>query len=151
MWLLSSVIIKSSNWKPPKRTTRRICRMHSSWSKGTFINYVCFVHPIFLFSGFWYFGHFSCVIFFPLFPSCPSCLTKCKQRLCIFSFSIFVTSYPKVTKNQKRKMRWKKQYSTNAWSGSAKYIQCEVWNQDKSITHDWWLIKNNENTSSWIH
>ena len=44
---------------------------------------------------FWYFGHFSCVIFFPFFfPSCPSCLAKCKQRL----HNIFVT------KNQKRKM-----------------------------------------------
>ena len=27
----------------------------------------CFVHPIFLSFGFWYFGHFSCVIFFPVF------------------------------------------------------------------------------------
>ena len=26
----------------------------------------CFVHPIFCL-GFWYFGHFSCVIFFPVF------------------------------------------------------------------------------------
>ena len=35
-----------------------------------------FVHPIFSPFGFWYFGHFSCVIFF---PSCPSCLAKCKK------------------------------------------------------------------------
>ena len=35
--------------------------------------------------GFWYFGHFSCVIFFPVRPSCPSCLAKCKQRLCNIS------------------------------------------------------------------
>ena len=27
----------------------------------------CFVHPIFSYFGFWYFGHFSCVIFFPVF------------------------------------------------------------------------------------
>ena len=27
----------------------------------------CFVHPIFSSFGFWYFGHFSCVIFFPVF------------------------------------------------------------------------------------
>ena len=27
----------------------------------------CFVHPIFLSFGFWYFGHFSCMIFFPVF------------------------------------------------------------------------------------
>ena len=37
----------------------------------------CFVHPIFSSFGFWYFGHFSCVIFFPVF----FCLAKCKQRL----------------------------------------------------------------------
>ena len=49
------------------------------------------------------FGHFSCVILFPFFPSCPSCLAKCKQRL----RNIFVTSSPKVTKNQKR--GWRKQ------------------------------------------
>ena len=29
---------------------------------------LCFVHPIVLSSfGFWYFGHFGCVIFFPVF------------------------------------------------------------------------------------
>ena len=27
----------------------------------------CFAHPIFLSFGFWYFGHFSYVIFFPVF------------------------------------------------------------------------------------
>ena len=27
----------------------------------------CFVHPIFSSFGFWYFGHLSCVIFFPVF------------------------------------------------------------------------------------
>ena len=47
----------------------------------------CFVHPIFSSFGFWYFGHCSCSIFFPFFPSCPSCLAKCKQRL----RNIFVT------------------------------------------------------------
>ena len=26
-----------------------------------------FVHPIFWSFGFWYFGHFSCMIFFPFF------------------------------------------------------------------------------------
>ena len=59
----------------------------------------CFAHPIFLSVGFWYFGHFSSVILFPFFPSCPSCLVKCKQRL----YNIFVTSSPKVTKNQNTK------------------------------------------------
>ena len=28
---------------------------------------LCFIHSIFSFFGFWYFGHFSCVIFFPIF------------------------------------------------------------------------------------
>ena len=31
------------------------------------LGHLCFVHPIFSSFGFWYFGHFSCVIFFPLF------------------------------------------------------------------------------------
>ena len=44
---------------------------------------------------------------FRFFPSCPSCLAKCKQRLC----NIFVTSSPKVTKNQQRKMGWTKHFS----------------------------------------
>ena len=60
----------------------------------------CFVHPIFSFYGFWYFGHFNGMIFFLLFPSFPSCLAKCKQRL----HDIFITSSPKVTKNQRQKM-----------------------------------------------
>ena len=30
-----------------------------------------FVHLIFSSFGFWYFGHFSCVIFFPFFPILP--------------------------------------------------------------------------------
>ena len=42
---------------------------------------------------------------FGFFPSCPSCLAKCEQRL----HGIFVTSLPKETKNQKRKMGWTKQ------------------------------------------
>ena len=29
--------------------------------------FLCFVHPIFSSFGFWYFGHFSCMIFFPVF------------------------------------------------------------------------------------
>ena len=51
--------------------------------------YYCFVHPIFSSCEFWYFGNFSCVIFFQFFfPFCPSCLAKCKQRLHnIFVFS----------------------------------------------------------------
>ena len=61
----------------------------------------CLVHPICLSFGLGYFGHFSCVISFPyFFPSCPSCLAKCKQRLCnIFVFS--KTSSPKLTNNEK--------------------------------------------------
>ena len=33
--------------------------------------HICFVHPIFSSFGFWYFGHFSCVIFFPFFSVLP--------------------------------------------------------------------------------
>ena len=33
----------------------------------THFEHLCFVHPIFSSFGFWYFGHFSCVIFFPFF------------------------------------------------------------------------------------
>ena len=48
----------------------------------------CFVHPIFSSFGFQYFGHFSCVIFFPVFSILPICFAKCKQRLRnIFVFS----------------------------------------------------------------
>ena len=40
----------------------------------------CFVHPIFSSFGFWYyFGHFSCVIFFPFFPS-QEIITKCLKQ-----------------------------------------------------------------------
>ena len=56
----------------------------------------CFVHTIWFF-GLWYFGHFSWVIFILFFSSWLSCLAKCKQRY----FRIFVTSSPKVTKNEK--------------------------------------------------
>ena len=55
----------------------------------------CFVHPIFSSFCFWYFGHFSCVIFFQFFFRLAHlALQKCKH------FHIFVTSLPKVTKNQ---------------------------------------------------
>ena len=43
---------------------------------------------------------------FRFFPSSPSCLAKCKQRL----RNIFLTLLPKVTKNKKWKMGWTKQY-----------------------------------------
>ena len=38
---------------------------------------LCFVHPIFSSFGFWYFGHFSCVIFFPFFSVLP--ILPCKM------------------------------------------------------------------------
>ena len=58
---------------------------------------------------------------FHFFPSCPSCLAKCKQRL----RNIFVTSSPKVTKNKKRKMgltkhlSLKKELNFPLWIGGA--------------------------------
>ena len=39
-------------------------------------DHFCFVHPIFSSFGFWYFGHFSCVIFFPFFSVSP--ILPCK-------------------------------------------------------------------------
>ena len=42
------------------------------------------------------FGHFSCVIFFPFFQSCPSCIAKCKPRLSnIIVFSCLCYQNPK--------------------------------------------------------
>ena len=50
---------------------------------------MCFLHPIFSCFGFWYFGNFSCVIFFLFFfLSCPSCLAKCKERLRIWTYFV---------------------------------------------------------------
>ena len=42
--------------------------------------YVSFI-PYFRLLVFGIFRHLSCMIFFPFFPSHPSCLTKCKQEL----------------------------------------------------------------------
>ena len=42
--------------------------------------YVSFI-PYFRLLVFGIFCHLSCMIFFPFFPSHPSCLTKCKQEL----------------------------------------------------------------------
>ena len=45
-------------------------------SEGFFA--ICFVQPIFWSFGFWYFGHFSCMIFFPrFFPVLP--ILPCKM------------------------------------------------------------------------
>ena len=48
------------------------------------------------------------------FQSCPSCLTKCKQRL----LNIFVTSSSKVNKNQ----NWKMGRMKHKWSTESKFI-----------------------------
>ena len=61
----------------------------------------CFIQPMFSSFVFWYFGHLSSVIFFLLFPSCLSCLAKCKERYVIFShFHYFVAKWLK-TKSEK--------------------------------------------------
>jgi len=68
---------------------------------------LCFVYPIFSSFGFWYFGHFVSWFSFRFFPSCPSCLAKCKQILS----KIFVYFCNFVAKSdQKRKMRWTKHF-----------------------------------------
>ena len=46
-----------------------------------------------------YFGHFSCVIFFPFFPSCPSCLAECKQIFLYFRNFITKSDQKPKTKN----------------------------------------------------
>ena len=52
-------------------------------------------------SVFWFLVFWSLQLldFLSFFPSCPSCLAKCKQRL----RNIFVTSSPKVTKTKNEK------------------------------------------------
>ena len=73
-------------------------------AQARFMRFIWRKFLIFLSFCFWYFAHFSCMIFFPFFPFCPSYLDKCKQRL----RDIFITWLPKVTKNEKWKMRWTK-------------------------------------------
>ena len=93
----------SLNFFVPMQTVISICLTMKMKMQGKYFQFrisICtkyFVHPIFLSFGFWYFGHFSCMIFFPIFLSCPSCLAKCKQRLHIIFVCIFVTLLPKVT------------------------------------------------------
>ena len=48
--------------------------------------------------GFWYFGHFSFVIFFPFFCLAHLALLNINKDYVIH---IFVNSWPKVTKNEK--------------------------------------------------
>ena len=56
---------------------------------------LCFVHHIFSTFGFWYFGHFSFLILFPFFRLTHFALQNVNKDY------IFITSSPKVTKNQK--------------------------------------------------
>ena len=51
------------------------------------ISIYCFVHPIFSSFVFWYFDHFSCVIFFPFFPRLAHlALQKVNKNYVIFSY-----------------------------------------------------------------
>ena len=64
-----------TTWSPPPSEEMNVISEKK-------ITNICFVHPIFSSFRFWCFGHFSCVIFSPVFfLSCPSRLAKCKQRL----------------------------------------------------------------------
>ena len=55
----------------------RVAFLHKYLSSNCFTKYIptfchiCFFHPIFLYFGRWYFGHFTCVIFFPFFSVLP--------------------------------------------------------------------------------
>ena len=54
---------------------------------------------------FWYFGHFICMIFFPVFiPLAHLALQNVNKDYIIFLF--FATLLPKVTKKDKQKMGW---------------------------------------------
>ena len=52
---------------------------------GNFI-YICFVLPIFLSFVFWYFGHFSCPIFFPFFCLAHLALQNVNKDYIIFLY-----------------------------------------------------------------
>ena len=61
-------------WKSKKK--------HENWvlnsrKLGTIFLVLCFIHPIFSSFCFWYFGHFSCVIFFLFFSVLP--ILPCKM------------------------------------------------------------------------
>ena len=73
--------------------------------------------------GFWYFGHFSCVIFFPLFSVLP--ILPCKQRLHNI-FIIFETLLPKGTKYKNKK--W------NERNINVKYVTSLI-----SLVWKWWV------------
>ena len=78
--------------------------------KRSYESIYCFVHPIFSFFGFWYFGHFSCVIFFPFFfHFAHLALQNVNKDYVIFSY--FRNFMPKVTKTKKPKMGWTKHKS----------------------------------------
>ena len=76
-------------------TNTRETREFQPKSKSLF-GTLCFVHPISLSFGFWYFGNFCCVIFFLVFSVLPNlpCIT----------FLYFCKFLTKLTKNEKRKM-----------------------------------------------
>ena len=90
------------------RTSAAICTSESVWNSSfTFWIVKIMFHTFILF--FWFLVFWSlwlCDFLSGLFPSYPSCLAKCKQRSC----NIFVTSLPKVTKNQKWKNGMKETY-----------------------------------------
>ena len=81
--------------------TRYFC---PSLENSFFVSFI----PYFCLLGFWYFGHFSCVILFSFFQSCPSCKAKCNRIYILFSyFRNFVTK-----SDQKPKMGWNSLYLT---------------------------------------
>ena len=67
-----------------------------------FLYYQCFVHPIFSSFGFWYFGHFSCVIFFPFF-FCLAHLALQNVNKDYITFSYFRNFVPKSDQKPKTK------------------------------------------------
>ena len=64
------------------------------WNTST---YICFVHSIFRYFGFWYFGQLTCVIFFPVF----SLQNVNKDYVTFLHFCNFVAKSAQKQKKQK--------------------------------------------------
>ena len=62
---------------------------------------ICLVHPTFSSFGFWYFGHFSCVIFFPVFFRLAHLALQNVNKDCVIflHFCNFVAKSGQKTKN----------------------------------------------------
>ena len=80
-----------------------ICFVHPKYSRVLILNCQLsirtleyLVHPIFSSFGFWYFGHFSCVIFFPVFRPAHLALQNVNKDYIFSNFcNLFIKSHHK--------------------------------------------------------